>query len=101
MLCMGCMSEYVSHCVSLWKGKMLSHVATLWDWAVLLGNGEKVGLAGVCDACGIDLHGQASPRDTPLMVVRDAGQIGASPLMRTFQSTGMGTISMLEACVDG
>jgi hypothetical protein len=101
MLCMGCMSEYVSHWVSLWKGRMLSHGATPLAWPVVLGKGEKVGLVGDCAGCGIELHGQASPRETPLMAVRDGGQIGARPFMRTFQRTGMGTMMTLEAWVEG
>src|SRR4051794_27053784 len=101
MLCMGCMSEYVSHCVSLWNGRMLSHGAMPLDWPVVLGKGEKVGLEGDWAGWGMELHGQASPRDTPLMAVRDAGQMGARPLIRTFQRTGMGTMITLEACVDG
>ena len=101
MLCMGCMSEYVSHWVSLWKGRMLSQGATPLDWPVVLGNGENIGLVGDCAGCGIELQGQASPRETPLMAVRDGGQIGARPLIKTFQSTGMGTMMTLEAWVAG
>lgn len=78
---------------------MLSHGAT--PCPELLGKGENVGLLGACDGCGIELHGQASPRGTPLIAVRDAGQIGARPSISTFQSVGMGTISALDACVDG
>lgn len=100
MLCMGCMSEYVSHWVSLWKGRMLSHGATA-GCPPLLGNGEKVGLLGGWVGWGIELQGQASPRETPLIAVREAGQIGIRPFRRTSHSTGSGTITVLEACVKG
>ncbi len=80
---------------------MLSQGATPLDWPVVLGKGENIGLVGDCAGCGIELQGQASPRETPLMAVRDGGQIGARPLIKTFQSTGMGTIMTLEACVAG
>lgn len=80
---------------------MLSHGAMPLDWPVALGKGENVGLLGDCAGCGIELQGQASPSETPLMAVRDGGQMGLSPFMRTFQSTGMGTMITLEACVDG
>lgn len=71
------MREYVSHCVSLWKGRI--------DSQELLPD------------LGIVLQGHASPSETPLMAVRDAGQIGASPFMRTFHRTGSGTISIDDA----
>ncbi len=80
---------------------MLSHGAMPLDWPVVLGNGEKVGLEGDWAGWGIVLHGQASPRGTPLMAVRDGGQMGARPFMSTFQSTGRGTIMTLDACVEG
>ena len=66
-------------------------------WPVELGNGEKVGLEGDCEGCGIELQGQASPRETPLMAVREGGQMGARPFMSTFHSTGIGTMITLEA----
>jgi hypothetical protein len=66
-----------------------------------LGKGEKVGLVGDCVGCGIELHGQASPSETPLIAVREGGQIGARPFMRTFHKTGIGTIMTLEAWVAG
>ena len=87
--------------MSLWKGRMLSHAATPFAWPVVLGNGENVGLLGDCEGCGIELQGQASPRETPLMAVRDGGQMGARPFMRMFQSTGKGTMMTLDACVEG
>jgi hypothetical protein len=80
---------------------MLSHGAMPLDCPVVLGKGEKVGLEGDCAGCGMELHGQASPRDTPFMAVRDGGQMGARPFMRTFQRTGRGTMITLDACVDG
>lgn len=46
-------------------------------------------------------RGQASPRDVASSVVRDAGQIGARPSMRTDQSIGSGTIGIEEARVFG
>lgn len=99
MLCIGCMSEYVSHCVSLWKGRMLSHG---WTPADVLGKGEKEGLEfEFCVGCGMELQGQASPRETPLMAVREAGQMGPRPFINTFQSTGIGTMMTLEAWVEG
>jgi len=80
---------------------MLSHGAIPLDWPVVLGKGEKVGLDGDCAGCGMELHGQASPSEIPLMAVRDGGQIGARPFIRMFQRTGRGTIMTLEAWVDG
>jgi hypothetical protein len=80
---------------------MLSHGATPFDWPVELGKGEKVGLEGDCAGCGIELQGQASPSETPLMAVRDGGQIGARPFMSTFQRRGIGTMITLEAWVEG
>ena len=49
----------------------------------------------------MELQGQPSPRDAPLIAVREAGQIGPSPFINTFQSTGIGTMMTLEACVEG
>lgn len=65
------------------------------------GNGENEGEAGVATCCGIDEHGHASPRETPFMVVREEGQMGARPFMRTFHSTGRTTIGVDDACVVG
>lgn len=71
----------------------------------VLGNGLKLGppldgdVAGA--GCGMEEQGQASPSEIPLMAVRDWGQMGANPDMRTFQSVGSGTIGIDEACVDG
>ena len=50
---------------------------------------------------GIDLHGQASPRETPAMVVREEGQMGARPSMRTSHRVGSGMIGTDETNVDG
>lgn len=80
---------------------MLSHGAMPLDCPVVLGKGENVGLDGDCAGCGIELQGQASPRGTPLIAVREGGQIEASPFMSTFHSTGRGTMITLEAWVDG
>lgn len=49
----------------------------------------------------MEWQGQASPRDTPLIAVRDWGQIGARPFMRTFHRVGMMTIGVDDACVEG
>ena len=93
------MSEYVSHCVSLWNGRIDSH------WAVggpdEFGNGEKEGEAGVVACCGMDEQGQASPSETPLIVVRDSGQMAARPFMSTFHRTGRTTMGDDDACVVG
>jgi hypothetical protein len=70
------------------------------DWWPELGKGEKVEVGEPPD-CGMVLHDQASPREMPLMAVRDGGQMGARPLMRTFQSVVSATMGMDEACVDG
>lgn len=80
---------------------MLSQGAMPFDWPVVLGKGEKVGLVGDWAGWGIELHGQASPSETPLIAVRDGGQIGAKPSIKTFQSTVRGTMITLDACVDG
>jgi hypothetical protein len=49
----------------------------------------------------MDEHGQASPKETPLIWVRVDGQTAASPLVRTVQSVGMVMIGTDEARVDG
>lgn len=41
--------------------------------------------------------GQASPREVSSRIVRDGGQIGASPSMSTDQRVGRGTIGIEEA----
>jgi hypothetical protein len=46
-------------------------------------------------------RGHASPRLTPSICVREAGQMGASPSMSTCQSVGMGTTGTEEAWVVG
>ena len=101
MVCIGCIREYVSHWVSLWNGRMHSHAATALGWPVVLGNGENDGLLGDWDGWGMELHGQASPSEIPLMAVRDGGQIGARPFMRMFHRTGSGTIITLDTCTAG
>ena len=95
----------MSHCVSLWNGRMDSQAAADPERLEVLGNGLKLGppldgdVAGA--GCGMEEQGQASPSEIPLMAVRDWGQMGANPDMRTFQSVGSGTIGIDEACVDG
>lgn len=69
------------------------------DWE--FGNGEKPGELGGGVCCGIEVQGHASPSEMPSMAVRDGGQIGASPDIKTFHNTGMTTIGVEEACVVG
>jgi hypothetical protein len=45
--------------------------------------------------------GQASPRGVPSIAVREEGQMGARPSMRTCQRVGRMTIGMEEAWVVG
>jgi hypothetical protein len=45
--------------------------------------------------------GQASPREVLSRVVREGGQIGLRPSMRTDQRVGSGTIGIEEARVVG
>lgn len=45
--------------------------------------------------------GQASPMDVPSIVVREGGQIGARPSIKTDQSVGSRTIGTEDACVEG
>jgi hypothetical protein len=45
--------------------------------------------------------GQASPREVASRVVREAGQIGARPSIKTDQRIGRGTMGMEEARVLG
>lgn len=76
---------------------MDSHTAgDAWE-EVEFGKGEKVGDEGEVDGCGIEEHGQASPRETPLMAVRLAGQMGARPFISMFQRTGMETMGVAAA----
>lgn len=65
-----------------------------------LGKGEKLGAEDAA-GCGIVEQGQASPREMPLMAVREGGQIGAKPVIRTSQRVGRSTIGIEEACVEG
>jgi len=46
-------------------------------------------------------RGQASPREVPSRLVREGGQIGARPSMRTDQRVGSGTMGTEEAWVVG
>lgn len=64
------------------------------------GNGENVEV-GEPLAWGMVLHGQASPSEMPFSAVRDGGQMGARPLIKTFQSVGRTTMGLDEACVEG
>ena len=50
---------------------------------------------------GMDLHGHASPRGVPAIEVREEGQMGASPSIRTSHRVGKGTTGTDEARVDG
>jgi hypothetical protein len=99
---MGCINEYVSHCVNLWKGRIDSQAPVEPD-ELPFGKGEKVGEDGepAEGACGMEEHGHASPRDTSSMAVRLAGQIGARPVIRTFHRTGKMTIGIEDAWVVG
>lgn len=65
-----------------------------------LGKGEKLGPEDAA-GCGIVEQGQASPREMPLIAVREGGQIGAKPVIRTSQRVGRSTIGIEEACVEG
>lgn len=50
---------------------------------------------------GIDAHGQASPRDTPSIRVREGGHIHERPSMRTVQRVGTVMTGTEAACVVG
>lgn len=50
---------------------------------------------------GIALQGHASPIDTPSICVREGGQIGERPSMRTFQRVGIKIIGTDETWVEG
>ena len=66
-----------------------------------LWNGTMVSQGCVVGRTGIVERGQASPREVSSRFVRDGGQIGARPSMRTDQRVGRGTIGTEEACVVG
>ena len=51
--------------------------------------------------CGIEEHGQASPRFTPSICVRVAGQTQERPFIRTVQSVGTVTTGTEAAWVVG
>lgn len=51
--------------------------------------------------CGIEVHGQASPRGVLSILVRVSGQMGDKPSMRTDHKVGTVTIEMLETWVAG
>lgn len=57
--------------------------------------------AAVVGVTGRVESGQASPREVLSKVVRDGGQIGASPSISTDHSVGRGTMGIEEACVVG
>lgn len=65
------------------------------------GKGLKLGPPDDALGCGMTEQGHASPREMPLMAVRDGGQMGAKPDMSTFHRVGKGTIGIDDACVDG
>lgn len=46
-------------------------------------------------------HGQASPIERPSTWVRDGGQMGVSPSIRTVHKVVIGTMGTDEANVDG
>lgn len=52
-------------------------------------------------SCGMLEQGHASPRETPLMAVRDEGQMGAKPDIKTFHRTGRMTMGLDVAWVVG
>ena len=68
--------------MSLWKGTIVSH-------------GWEVGRTGRVES------GHASPSEVLSRVVREGGQIGARPSMRTDQRIGRGTMGIEEARVRG
>ena len=49
----------------------------------------------------MELQCQASPSGWPAMEVRDAGQIGARPFIKTFHNVGRGTMGTEDARVEG
>lgn len=59
--------------------------------------GREFGL----DVAGIELRGQASPREVESIVVRVEGQTGARPSTRTLQRVGRGTIGLPRWTVRG
>lgn len=69
---MGTINEYVSHCVCLWKGAIVSH-----------------GCAG--GAVGSVVQGHASPRGKPLIWVLEMDHIDAKPSVSTDHSVVIGT----------
>lgn len=68
--------------MSLWKG-------------IIVSQGCVVGRTGRVE------RGQASPREVPSRAVREGGQIGARPSMRTDQRVGRITMGTEEAWVVG
>lgn len=73
------MSEYASHCVRLWNGRMDSHEF---------------------DPAGRASQDQASPSGTPLIAVR-VGQMEERPSIRRFHRIGRGTMRTDDAWVAG
>lgn len=63
--------------------------------------GTIVSQRGVAASAGMVVKRHASPMDVPSTSVRDAGQIGARPSMRTLHKVGRGTIGTDAACVEG
>lgn len=54
-----------------------------------------------CGEDGMAEQGQASPRDTPSICVRVAGQMFPRPSMRTLQRVGIVMIGTEEVWVEG
>lgn len=88
----------MSHCVNLWNGNIDSQALA---GGCELGKGEKLGEEGGGTVWGMAEHDHASPRETPSMAVREAGQMGARPVMSRFHRTGRTTIGCDAACVEG
>lgn len=83
----GSIKEYVIHCVSLWNGTRSSPLAAA-ERLLFFSPGENLRFSGT--ALGLDeglsaraSQGHTSPSATPLSDEREAGQIVASPSMRT------------------
>jgi hypothetical protein len=66
-----------------------------------LWNGTIVSQGWVVGRRGRRASGQASPREVPSRVVREGGQMGAKPSMRTDQRVGRGMMGTEEAWVVG
>lgn len=60
-------------------------------------HGRELGL----DVAGMELRGQASPREVESIVVRLEGQMGARPSIRTDQRVGRGIMGLPRWTVRG